>query len=239
MTILALNSSNHVFSAALHHNDKTHTLAEDKQPASQYALPLIAALLKQAGITLADCDAFAFGAGPGAFSALRMVCAFVQGFAYAHHKPVCAVPSLLALANANAPHKDKLSHGVLTMHCALPAHRDHLYYAACTRNESQQWQAHPPRLLDISTLDKHFLTKRSKNTFACGEGFIQQPQLVGDVVLLKTAPFPAAESVCDLAADMLARNDTMDALCVQPLYVRQKVAQTIKERKAAKQAKAS
>lgn len=241
--LLALNSSNFIFSAALQDAAGTYTRAEARQPASEYALPIISDLLAQASRGLADCAAFAFGAGPGAFSSLRMVCALAQGFAYVCKKPVCAVPSLLALAYDNTNKGDiyfckkdkKLSvdnDAPITMHCALPAHREHVYYGVCTRRAGK-WTAKPARLLATTVALPVVQRQAAGNVFACGDGFLQNPNLVpAGAVLLDTQPYPTATGVVAVARQMLADGKGVAATAARPLYVRQKVAQTIVERAA-------
>ena len=65
---------------------------------SERVLPMVHAALSQAGLTLRDIDLFAFGAGPGSFTGLRIACGIAQGLAYGKRKQVVPIGNLRALA---------------------------------------------------------------------------------------------------------------------------------------------
>ena len=61
-------------------------------------LPMIEAVLAQAGIARAALDAIAFGCGPGAFTGVRIAAGVAQGIAFALDVPVVRVSTLAAIA---------------------------------------------------------------------------------------------------------------------------------------------
>ena len=66
--------------------------------ASAQLLPQIEAVLAQAGLTLPDLAAVAFGSGPGAFTGLRTSCAVAQGLGLGLARPLLPLDSLLIVA---------------------------------------------------------------------------------------------------------------------------------------------
>src|SRR3981081_2398224 len=64
---------------------------------SEVALPMLEKLLEKSGLSARTLDAVAFGAGPGAFTGLRIACGIAQGLAFAQGLPVIGVSTLEAL----------------------------------------------------------------------------------------------------------------------------------------------
>ncbi|WDZ98143.1 tRNA (adenosine(37)-N6)-threonylcarbamoyltransferase complex dimerization subunit type 1 TsaB [Herbaspirillum sp. WKF16] len=100
-TILAIETSTELASAALLH--KGELIARESAGAQTHSdsiLPMIQQLLAEAGLSLAQCDALAFGVGPGSFTGVRTACGVVQGLAFGSDRPVVPVVTLEAAAQA-------------------------------------------------------------------------------------------------------------------------------------------
>jgi len=83
---------------------------------SELALPMLERLLKGSSI-----EAVAFGAGPGAFTGLRIACALAQGLAFARGLPVIGISTLEALAQES---------GAARVVACIDARMSEVYYAA-------------------------------------------------------------------------------------------------------------
>jgi len=109
LRLLAIETSTDRVSVALGSGSPGEPIWQHTGPGAAQAsltlLPVIGALLAQAGWALAELDALVFARGPGSFTGLRTACAVVQGLAYGvrgagrpEGLPVLPVDTLAALA---------------------------------------------------------------------------------------------------------------------------------------------
>src|SRR5688572_32668525 len=91
---------------------------------SELVLPMLQRLLGDAAL-----DAVAFGAGPGAFTGLRIACAVAQGLAFARGLPVIGICTLEALAQES---------GAARVVACIDARMREVYYAALEKR-AERW----------------------------------------------------------------------------------------------------
>ena len=99
------------------------------QAHSERLLPLIDAVLAEAGWSLRSLDGIAFGAGPGSFTGVRIACGVAQGLALGADLPLVPVPTLVALAQAAWR-----VHGGTRVVACLDARMREVYVAAYERD---------------------------------------------------------------------------------------------------------
>lgn len=189
---------------------------------SELLLPMLQTLLDDAALSLGQIDGIAYGAGPGAFTGLRIACGVAQGLALAHDLPVVGITTLEALAQQVDSPK------VIT---ALDARMGELYYAAYTRADQGWLAVHPPMLIDPASAP----AVQGEAWVACGSGFDAHTATLtsryGDQ-LSKIVPdlHPRAREIALLAAGKFLRQEGMAAEHALPVYLRDKVALKENER---------
>ncbi len=198
--------------------------ANSEQPNSDTLLPLLRLALQQAGCTLHDIDAIAFGQGPGSFTGVRIACSVAQGLAFGADKPVIPVCSLLALAEASGTDK---------VVAALDARMGEYYFAAYERDQRDdtRWRTiTAPSLCHPSAMPE----LPGERWSGIGSGFEVSPFLAThydrqlQAVIAQVAP--SAREVVRLAAAAWRRGESLPAEQAVPLYLRNKVALTMAER---------
>ena len=202
--------------------------------ASAALLPAVQAMLQEAGMALRDLDAIGYGRGPGAFTGLRTACSVAQGLAFGAERPVLALDTLAALAEAarQAGEADTAVWGV------LDARMGELYAARWRRDAATgAWQADvAPALWSPAALAE---AVEAAPAPLAGPGVAAQEAVLGPLAgrlglrgWPEAAPHGAAlAALVRAAADTGPRLDPAQAL---PLYLRDKVAQTTAEREAAR-----
>lgn len=201
---------------------------------SHTLVPAIMDLMAQAGLTLAELDAIAFGRGPGAFTGLRTACAVAQGLAFGARSrsggapvPVLPLDSLLVLAEqARLQHAPEAARWqVLAM---LDARMDEIY-AGTYLWEQGVWQTMAgPMLASAQDLQAGACAALAGNVFAhYGDRLPDTDRLPRFTAL------PEARAMLSLAPGLLARGHAVDPALALPVYIRDKVASTTAERAAA------
>jgi tRNA threonylcarbamoyladenosine biosynthesis protein TsaB len=232
MNLLALDTSTEFLSLALQLGDKTITHYQQAGNASsELILPQIQALLDSANITLKDLNGIAFGAGPGAFTGVRIACGVAQGLGFGANIPVVGVNTLLALAEASGEDK------VIT---CLDARMGEIYHAAFVK-ENGEWieqsatkvikpEASPLLACRASTMITH-----EKAWFGAGSGWAVYGEILSKIYgenLVKVLPnvTPTGEAILRLAKPIFAAGNAKPASEAAPIYIRNRVALTTIER---------
>jgi tRNA threonylcarbamoyladenosine biosynthesis protein TsaB len=101
--ILLIETATEVCSAAIAVDGRVVAI-EEASDTNQHAALLtlqIESCVRRSGITLADLDAVAVSRGPGSYTSLRVGASVAKGICYALDKPLLAIDTLEALANAS------------------------------------------------------------------------------------------------------------------------------------------
>lgn len=230
-TILSIDTSTQLASVALMHNNKIISReSSGVQTHSQMILPLVQKLLAEAGIKLSQCDAIAFGAGPGSFTGVRTACGVAQGLAFGANLPVAPVGTLEAMAEAC-----REAIGATDVLAVLDAQMGEVYWAQYRFIDAGWLPVIQP------TLSAPSAVMPQGDVVACGNGLVSYaPAFAGRTFMQSALPgmMPHAKQVARLGLQAFALGETVNARDAQPVYLRNKVAFTTAER-AAKAAKVS
>lgn len=221
-TILAIETSAERASAALLRNGTLISReVEGVVTHSQTVLPMVQSLLGEAGIALAACDAIAYGAGPGSFTGVRTACGIAQGLAFGAERPVVPVVTLLALAQACQEQS-----GATDVLAIIDARMGEVYWAQY--RYEQDWQ-----IVVEPTLSAPAQVAPLGKVTACGNGlqaYAEAFQARDFTVNAWPTLMPHASQVATLGARLFAQGAYVEAARAEPLYLRNKVALTTRER---------
>ena len=99
MKLLAVETATEACSAALYLDGQIQQRFQiTPQQHTRLILPMIDALMDEAGLQPKQLDGLAFGCGPGSFTGVRIATGIIQGIAFGADLPVVAVSTLAALA---------------------------------------------------------------------------------------------------------------------------------------------
>ena len=160
MLILAIDTALDACAAAVLDTGSSRLIARESQPMNrghaEALMPLIARVMKEAGLPFAALDRVAVTAGPGSFTGLRVGLSAARGIALATGKAVVGLTTLSAYA---APVVSES--GEQPVITAIDARHDHVYFQAVNGDGSglvtpqvapiaevlAAWRFGPPRLV--------------------------------------------------------------------------------------------
>ena len=236
MQLLALDTSTETLSIAVQRLvDGQVRVWQHSEPGgaqtSTRLIPAIQSLLAQAGLTVGQLDAIAFGCGPGSFTGLRTACSVAQGLAFgaaAHapdgrSMPVLPVDTLLAVAEEarfqHAPQTAPLQ--VLSL---LDARMDEMYVG-----RYRYADGHWTQLEDFNLMRPEDLAPQPLWLLA-GNVWDAYGQRLPASASLGFKTLPTASALLRLAPQLLAQGAAIDPALALPRYIRDKVAKTTQER---------
>ena len=228
MKLLVLDTSTEWCSAALWLDGRVQArrvLAEQRH--SSLLLPMVDELLRESAIGLRQLDGIGYGAGPGSFTGLRIACAVTQGLALGADLPVAGVSTLQSIAEQAGAER------VLTV---LDARMAEVYWAAY-RRDGAGWRAVSEPAL---ALPESVSVPAGGGWVGAGNGFVAlgealRPRLAA-LARIDGTLMPDAAAMAPLAARAFGRGEGMDAALAAPIYLRDKVALTVDERRRKKTA---
>jgi tRNA threonylcarbamoyladenosine biosynthesis protein TsaB len=227
MNLLALDTSTEYLSLALKLGDKIFTHYQAAGSASsQLILPQIQILLDSANIKLGDLDGIAFGAGPGAFTGVRIASGVAQGLGYGANLPVVGINTLTAVAEESG--QDKVV-------VCLDARMGEIYHAAFIKQngvwlEISETKVCKPQVSPV--LESNDWVGAGGGWAAYKEVLMQiysnhLSQSVNNVLPDIT---PTAEAILRLAQPVFEAGQAKPAMHAMPIYIRNRVALTTLER---------
>lgn len=226
--ILSIDSAGTLCSVACtgFHKD-TFLESKPEQKHTEILLGMIDDALREAGGSLKELDAVAFGSGPGAFTGLRVACGTAQGIGWALKKPLIAVPNLEAIAyTVFEPYAIGSK-----LFVAVDARMNECYCQAFEKTDEGL------KALSECTLQKpETLLEEAKElgcTLFAGNGFAAydigiKPE---DGIYRSDIGLANAQMLMKVALRFFGDNQTILPEHASPLYVRNHVAMTIEERR--------
>ncbi len=226
-TLLALDTSTEACSVALLHQGEKIAADELAQRShTKRILPMIDAILAQAGIGLSQVDALVFGRGPGSFTGVRIGAGIAQGLALGADLPVIPISNLTAMAQqANE------QYGATQVLCAIDARMNEVYFsylaAAKVRSdcgEFIQWQpviservCRPQQVLELTA---DFADEQTR----VGTGWNAYPEFEAAGLISNTGiKLPSAQYMLSLALPLYHRRQWISAVEIEPVYLRNEV----------------
>ncbi|MCF5870216.1 tRNA (adenosine(37)-N6)-threonylcarbamoyltransferase complex dimerization subunit type 1 TsaB [Aeromonas veronii] len=221
LKILAVDTATEACSAALLVGDKLFSRWEEApRDHTRKILPMVQAVLEDAGISLSDLDAIAFGRGPGSFTGVRIGISVAQGLAFGAGVPLIGISTLAAMAQG--AYRLDGAQQVLT---AIDARMNEVYFGRYELIDGRmqlvgdEVVSEPAALVDVRG-------KLAGPVTCVGTGFETYGETLSglaDELAVSQVRFPAAEDMLLLARAAWLVGEAVPVEQATPVYLRDKV----------------
>lgn len=224
MKLLAFDTATEMCSVALWIDGELRVREQElAQGHGARLLPMIDALLAEAGIALNRLDALAFGRGPGGFTGVRLGASVAQGLAFGAGLPVLPVSDLLAVAQ-RAFDLQPQARRVLVCNDARMSEVYTAVYVCSAAGDA-------PRLEGLESVrppGEVELAASPLATIGAGRGFRAYPllreRLQGGLLQIHEDLLPTAAAMLPAALADWHNGLAVAPSAAQPVYLRDKVA---------------
>ena len=219
--ILALDTSTDACSVALEiDGSRSELFKVIPRRHTHELLPMVEEILGEAGLSVSQLDAIAFGRGPGSFAGIRIATGVAQGLAYAADLPVVPVSSLAALAQGYYRETQDCESLIIT---AFDARMNEVYWGGYKIIEGRAVL----EIAEVVSAPSQLIIGKGIDCVAVGSGFNYHEQMPSEVVAgfsqLDTQVYPHALDIVNIASGQYALGHTVQAEDAQPVYLRNQV----------------
>ncbi|NAW69430.1 tRNA (adenosine(37)-N6)-threonylcarbamoyltransferase complex dimerization subunit type 1 TsaB [Vibrio sp. V27_P1S3P104] len=223
--ILALDTATEACSVALMVGEHIYSRSEvAPRDHTKKILPMVDEVLKEAGLTLQELDALAFGRGPGSFTGVRIGIGIAQGLGFGADLPMIGVSTLAALAQG--AYREQ---GVTRVACAIDARMGEVYWARFERQQNGIWltvdteSVVAPQSL-LASLGKE---SESQVWSTAGTGWAAYQDTLSSLPFVQQESgvlYPQAQDMVVLAYQEWQQGRTLAVEETSPIYLRDTVA---------------
>ncbi|HEH9417184.1 TPA: tRNA (adenosine(37)-N6)-threonylcarbamoyltransferase complex dimerization subunit type 1 TsaB [Aeromonas sobria] len=221
LKILAVDTATEACSAALLVGDTLFSRWEEApRDHTRKILPMVQAVLEDAGITLSDLDAIAFGRGPGSFTGVRIGISVAQGLAFGVGVPLIGISTLAAMAQG--AYRLDGAEQVLT---AIDARMNEVYFGRYELIDGRMQLVGDEVVSDPAAL-VDARGKQAGRLTCVGTGFETYGETLSalaDELVVSQVRFPAAEDMLPLARAAWLAGEAVPVEQATPVYLRDKV----------------
>ncbi|WP_303842999.1 tRNA (adenosine(37)-N6)-threonylcarbamoyltransferase complex dimerization subunit type 1 TsaB [Aeromonas sobria] len=221
LKILAVDTATEACSAALLVGDTLFSRWEEApRDHTRKILPMVQAVLDDAGISLSDLDAIAFGRGPGSFTGVRIGISVAQGLAFGVGVPLIGISTLAAMAQG--AYRLDGAEQVLT---AIDARMNEVYFGRYELIDGRMQLVGDEVVSDPAAL-VDARGKQAGPVTCVGTGFetyCETLSALADELAVSQVRFPAAEDMLPLARAAWLAGEAVPVEQATPVYLRDKV----------------